>query len=337
MTSRMNRRVFLQSASGAAASLLVLRQGGSASSYQANEKLNVALVGTGSRGRGYVRKIAGMNGNLVAVCDVNQKRMDALANLPPSVRKYRDFRKMFDGMDRQIDAVVVVTSDHNHAAVAAAFVSAASAPTSGTEATITQTPNRVVAENESVRVVFDATVNYVPSELAYKRGSGRNLIVDNFCLYYQYVENGALCSVNEGYPGGRISNGQYRIEKKDGAATLEFTGDTPHFHLTRRATVPAAGPAVKFAYELECKTSGSFGFSLPYAPLSPQLSKSAAYQEIIGRNGETASRIIVEAVKSPALPTGSPYTRAECRFSTTSGERIVFAHVGKSGAGHELS
>ena len=50
---------------------------------------------------------------------------------------------------------------------------------------------------------------------------------------------------------------------------------TPHFHLTRRTTVPASGPAVKFVDELECKRPDSFGFSLPYAPLTPKLNKVA--------------------------------------------------------------
>jgi hypothetical protein len=98
----------------------VLQRSRSARSYQANEKMNIALVGVGDRGRGYVNKIARAGHNLVAVCDVNQRRVDSLVNLSPSVGKYRDFRKMFDEMNRRLDAVIVVTSDHNHAAVAAA-------------------------------------------------------------------------------------------------------------------------------------------------------------------------------------------------------------------------
>jgi len=49
--------------------------------------------------------------------------------------------------------------------------------------------------------------------LVYKPDTGRNLIVDSFRLYYQFVQNGAIASVNEGYPGGRISNGRYRLEE----------------------------------------------------------------------------------------------------------------------------
>ncbi len=212
-------------------------------------------------------------------------------------------------------------------------LSLASVLTSRAEVTITETPGRVAVENESVRLVFDGTVNYVPAELTYKRGSGQNLIVDNFCLYYQYIENGAIRSVNEGYPGGQISNGRYKVEKKDGAATVEFSGDTPHFHLTRRVTVPATGAAVNFVYELECKTRDSFVFYLPYAPLSAKLNRKANFIGFIERNGQVPGRIIVEEAKSPTLQTGSPYTRAECYFNNETGEGIVFAHVQEECAG----
>jgi len=188
-------------------------------------------------------------------------------------------------------------------------------------------PTRVALENDSVKLAFDATTNCVPCELVDKQGNGQNLIVNNFCLHCQYVEGGAIRSVNEGYPGGRIANGRHRVEKQAGAATVEFRGETPHFRLTRRVTVPATGPVVKFVYELEATTSDIFGFSLPYAPLWPKLNKRATFAELIGANGEKAGRVIVEDVQSPTLHTGSPYDRAECYFNDQSGEGLVFAHL----------
>ena len=119
MYHRISRRGFLRTAALGATGWWILEHSNSAWSAEANEKLNIALVGTGSRGRGYVNKIAAVNQNLVAVCDVDGYLMDQLGNLPAGVRKYRDFRKMLDEMDGQLDGVVVVTTDHNHAAVAA--------------------------------------------------------------------------------------------------------------------------------------------------------------------------------------------------------------------------
>jgi len=120
MSYRINRRVFLKTATYGATGWWILEHSRSAWSYQANGKMNIALVGAGERGRGYVNKVARANHNLAAICDVNQRRLQSFVNLPPSVRKYQDFRKLFDEMDRRIDAVIVVTTDHNHAAVAAA-------------------------------------------------------------------------------------------------------------------------------------------------------------------------------------------------------------------------
>ncbi len=118
MTSRMNRRDFLRTAACAGTSLLMLRDSRSASSYRANEKLNIAVVGVGNRGTYHARATLSGNENLVAICDANRNRPDF--RVPREVSKYQDFRKMLDEMDGRIDAVIVATTDHNHAVVSAA-------------------------------------------------------------------------------------------------------------------------------------------------------------------------------------------------------------------------
>jgi len=57
--------------------------------------------------------------NVVALCDVDQKRAAAAFARFPRAKKYRDFRKMLDQLQRQIDAVVISTPDHTHAPAAA--------------------------------------------------------------------------------------------------------------------------------------------------------------------------------------------------------------------------
>src|SRR5689334_9773830 len=94
----------------------------------------------------------------------------------------------------------------------------ASALTTGAAVKVLETPTRLTLENESVRVAFAPQWNYVPTELVSKGGSGQNLIVDSFTLYYQFIENGAIHSANEG-AGNRIRNGQYQLIRKDEAAT----------------------------------------------------------------------------------------------------------------------
>ena len=78
----------------------------------ANEKLNIAYIGCGGRGRANLKETAGEN--VVALCDVNGKNLDEAAANHPGARKYRDFRKLFDDA-KDIDAVVVSTCEHTHA------------------------------------------------------------------------------------------------------------------------------------------------------------------------------------------------------------------------------
>lgn len=121
MNTSMNRRRFLSGTAAAGAGLLILRNSDSAWSYQANEKLNIALVGLGARGGSHhVHAFPRIGENLVALCDVNQRQLEGPAKLVPAARRYSDFRKLFDEMERKIDAVVIATPVHSHAVIAAA-------------------------------------------------------------------------------------------------------------------------------------------------------------------------------------------------------------------------
>lgn len=120
----VSRRRFLSRAARGGSTLLLLSSSRSVWSAQANEKLNVALVGIGGRGQWFTGCIPNLGANLVALCDVDEtKNPDAYRNLPKA-RKFRDFRKMLDEMSQEIDAVIVATPDHTHAVVAAAALKA---------------------------------------------------------------------------------------------------------------------------------------------------------------------------------------------------------------------
>jgi hypothetical protein len=120
MKTPMNRRRFLAGAAMGGAGLLFLRNSASAWSYEANERLNIALVGVGSRGKHFLRAVPRMGENLVALCDVNQRQTEGPSKEFPAARQYRDFREVFDAMERQIDAVIVATPVHTHAVIATA-------------------------------------------------------------------------------------------------------------------------------------------------------------------------------------------------------------------------
>lgn len=85
--------------------------------YQANERLNIALVGVAGRGSWFVDAIPQIGENIVALCDVNERRAAPAFARFPNVPRFRDFRRMFDQMAKAIDAVVVSVPDHNHAVI----------------------------------------------------------------------------------------------------------------------------------------------------------------------------------------------------------------------------
>jgi predicted dehydrogenase len=87
---------------------------GSAAEKSPNEKLNVAVVGCGGRGFDDLMGVGGEN--IVALCDVDDNRAARAFKQFPQAKTYKDFRRMLDEMHKQIDAVVVGTPDHTHAA-----------------------------------------------------------------------------------------------------------------------------------------------------------------------------------------------------------------------------
>jgi predicted dehydrogenase len=81
-----------------------------------NEKLNIAAIGAG--GKGYSDILGCRGENIVAMADPDEKRAARTFKEFPDVRKYKDFRQMFDKQGREIDAVTVSTPDHMHATAA---------------------------------------------------------------------------------------------------------------------------------------------------------------------------------------------------------------------------
>jgi predicted dehydrogenase len=122
MCSRTNRRGFLKTTAAGAAGVLILGDSRSARSYQANERLNIALIGVGERGHGFIDKLNRMEQNLVAVCDVDERRIKDARGLPKGIREFRDFRVLLDDLDRELDAVIIATPHHSQATISAAAI-----------------------------------------------------------------------------------------------------------------------------------------------------------------------------------------------------------------------
>ncbi len=82
-----------------------------------NEKLNFAAIGSGGQGAANISAAAPTE-NIVALCDVDDRRAASTFKRFPDAPKFRDFRQMLDKEGKNIDAVIVATPDHMHATAA---------------------------------------------------------------------------------------------------------------------------------------------------------------------------------------------------------------------------
>jgi predicted dehydrogenase len=109
-----NRRSFLYGASVAGFGIFAQGRRGWAAGVGPNETLNIACVGVGGKGRSDMEH-AGRHGRIVAVCDIDDGRLDAAAAKFKDAKRYNDYRELLHELDSKIDAVVVSTPDHTHA------------------------------------------------------------------------------------------------------------------------------------------------------------------------------------------------------------------------------
>ncbi len=112
--SNLSRRSFLIQ-SGAAVTAL---SGAPAilSSAEPGRKLSLACVGVGGKGWSDMMELAPGN-NIVAVCDIDEERLDRAKKQFPGAKAYTDWRKLLE--QKGIDGVMVTTPDHTHAPVTA--------------------------------------------------------------------------------------------------------------------------------------------------------------------------------------------------------------------------
>ena len=90
MNVRHNRREFLKRATAAGTGLVILTDSRTARSYQANEKLNLALIGVGGRGTWFVNTMPSME-SVVALCDVDQRKIEgAFQQWTEDAKRYAD-------------------------------------------------------------------------------------------------------------------------------------------------------------------------------------------------------------------------------------------------------
>ncbi len=117
----ISRRLFIQAAAA------VPLAAGSAAAWArvlgSNDRLHLAVIGTGGMGQAHLRGLTGRAGGdnveVIRVCDVYRRRLDAAAGIAvisPGSAGTMEYREVLD--DRDVDAVIIATPDHWHTKIA---------------------------------------------------------------------------------------------------------------------------------------------------------------------------------------------------------------------------
>jgi hypothetical protein len=114
--SPLTRRDFLRRTALAGTAALAFPYVGNV--LGANGRINIACIGVGGKGDSDSSDAARNGGNIVAICDVDQKTLDKKGQQFPQAKRFDDYRKLFETMEKDIDAVTVSTPDHNHGVAA---------------------------------------------------------------------------------------------------------------------------------------------------------------------------------------------------------------------------
>jgi predicted dehydrogenase len=109
-TYHYSRRAFLGASASAAFSFSFLPS----RVFGANERLQVAGIGVGGKGKGDFDGLA-MHGDVVAACDVDSRRLDVSVRKHTDAVKFTDYREMISQFGDKIDVLNVSTADHAHA------------------------------------------------------------------------------------------------------------------------------------------------------------------------------------------------------------------------------
>ena len=99
----MQRRTFIKKAAAASFAFQFIPRHvlGAPGFTPPSRKLNLAVIGCGGQGGGDLNNMA--DENIVALCDVDDRRAADSFKKFPQAKRFKDFRKMFDALSDQID------------------------------------------------------------------------------------------------------------------------------------------------------------------------------------------------------------------------------------------
>jgi predicted dehydrogenase len=115
MSHQLPRRDFLKA--GTAFATFNVLQGRTTAAP--NSKLRTAHIGVGGMGAADLNSVSShLSVEVAALCDVDLARLNSAHAKHPQAKTFCDFREMISSLGDTIDAVVVSTPDHTHAAAA---------------------------------------------------------------------------------------------------------------------------------------------------------------------------------------------------------------------------
>ena len=125
MKKSNSRRQFIKTSAAIGAGYWVAGGVAPKRSLSANEEIRFACIGVSGKGKSD-SEAAADSGKVVAICDVDEEKIAARLkdgeksdSRFATARVYHDFRKMFDEMGDNFDAVTVSTPDHLHGVMSA--------------------------------------------------------------------------------------------------------------------------------------------------------------------------------------------------------------------------
>ncbi len=183
----VSRRKFVKGAAlTASAFSIVPRHVLGGSGYRApSDVLNIVGVGVGGMGRTNLRHMVKTGeAKITGLCDVDWKYAEKTFNDYPDVPKYRDFRKMYEEMGNDFDAVMIATPDHTHA------VSAAMAMKMGKHVYVQKPLTHSVYESRRMREI--AIDTGVVTQMGNQGNSGEG--IRRIC---EWIWNGDLGTIEE--------------------------------------------------------------------------------------------------------------------------------------------
>jgi predicted dehydrogenase len=122
--AQLNRRSFVQTSAACSAALLaggvVLgadeKKAADKPATESKDKLRLGLIGVGGMGGGNHGGV--ISEEIVAICDVDEKKLDEGSKKSPKAKRFKDYRKLLDECGKELDGVVISTPDNTHAVAA---------------------------------------------------------------------------------------------------------------------------------------------------------------------------------------------------------------------------